>query len=113
MNNSNTLTALSLGDAEVPRCSELTPEVEGRVASLRGQRGAAPAALQLPCPNCCSSSKMYFSGWAGASSLLYVAHGSDILGEGVQRRRPDQRGDTETQAAALRGHGFPAQRDEI
>lgn len=55
---------------------------------------------------------MYFSGWAGARSLLYAAHGGDVLG-GVQRGRPDQRGDTETQAAALRGHSFPAQRDEI
>lgn len=42
-----------------------------------------------------------------------MVRGSDILGEGVQRRRPDQIEDTETQAAALRRCGFPVQQDVI
>lgn len=85
----------------------------GWAASLRGRGGAAPTALRLPCPSYRSGSQMYFSGWAVASSLLYAARGSDILGEGAQRWTPDQRGAAETQAAALGGRNFLAQCNEI
>lgn len=50
---------------------------------------------------------MDFSSGAGASSPLYAMCGSDISEGG----RPDWRGDTETQATALRAYSFPVQWD--
>ncbi|PKU38491.1 hypothetical protein llap_11202 [Limosa lapponica baueri] len=71
-----------------------------------------PPLSSFPVPNFCSSGKMYFSGQAVATSLLYVARGSGILekesgmggwtGEETQKPKLQLSGDTISQRSKMK-----------